>query len=144
MIRRHALQSGGSPAKTIVGWERFDDYPKPAEHEPLGINYVYDFDRKKLRVECPELDLVVVDLPIGKGVAEQISMSDGGDKLAGWPCWIQEPAYPYCPRCGELMQFVFQLTTDGHVPFMFGDQGIAYLFQCSQHPEVVAFEWQCH
>jgi hypothetical protein len=31
---------------------------------------------------------------------------EGGSTLGGFPDWIQDPAYPQCPACGETMDYV--------------------------------------
>ena len=37
------------------------------------------------------------------------------------------------------MMFIFQLTSNGGLDFTFGDIGGAYLFQCQEHREQLAF-----
>jgi uncharacterized protein YwqG len=133
---------GYFPAKRIVGWERFIDLPKPVEHEELGLKYQYDHKRGAVRVECLELGLVFDSVP-SRGLAERIANSRLGDKLAGWPAWIQWVEYPSCPRCGRRMALVFQVDSDGNVPFMFGDAGCGHITQCPEHKDVVAFGWAC-
>ena len=75
--------------------------------------------------------------------AEEIASSEPGDKLAGWPAWVQGVEYPNCPRCGRRMAHVFQVDSEDHVPFMFGDAGCGHITQCPEHKEVVAFGWAC-
>lgn len=130
--------------KIIVGWEKFVDEPKWAEHEELGLDYEYDFKKKTMRVICQKPKFTSSPLDIDDDIATRLSeQCDGGDKLGGWPNWIQNVEYPNCPRCGKPMQFVFQLTGDA-LPFMFGDMGIGYITQCKRHKSVVAFGWACH
>jgi uncharacterized protein YwqG len=137
-----SLQEGNFPAKRIVGWERFIDLPKPEEHRELGLKYTYDFKAGTVKVECPELGLVFENLP-SRGLAEQIGNSKLGDKLAGWPAWIQNVEYPDCPRCGRRMVLVFQVDSEDNVPFMFGDAGCGHVTQCPEHKEAAAFGWAC-
>ena len=66
-----------------------------------------------------------------------------GEKVGGWPLWIQGVEYPDCPRCGEQMAFVMQIDSEQNVPVMFGDVGIGHVTQCRSHPEVLAFGWAC-
>jgi uncharacterized protein YwqG len=130
------------PAKKIVGWERFLDEPEPGEHEELGLSYDYDFSAKTVTVDCPDVGLtgeVVDELE----VAEAIADSRGGDKLAGWPNWVQGVEYPDCSRCGKRMEFVFQVDSNDNIPFMFGDVGRGHITQCPDHKDVVAFGWAC-
>jgi hypothetical protein len=112
------------------------------EHEELGLKYTYDFNAGTLRLECPELEFDVTNR-ISECAAERIANSEPQDKLAGWPCWIQGVEYPNCPRCGRRMIHVFQLDSEDHVPFMFGDVGCGHITQCPDHNEVVAFGWAC-
>jgi hypothetical protein len=66
-----------------------------------------------------------------------------GDKLAGWPAWVQGVEYPRCPLCEETMGLVFQIESEGHVPFRFGDSGTGHITRCRTHPNLVAFSWAC-
>lgn len=63
------------------------------------------------------------------------------DKLGGWPYWVQGTEYPVCPQCGIQMQMIFQLDSNHHLPYMFGDAGIAHLHQCRLHKNILAFGW---
>jgi uncharacterized protein YwqG len=135
-------EDGYFPAKQIVGWAQFFDLPKPSEHEELGLKYTYDHKAGTVRLECEELGLVF-DKIKDPMLAENIANSELGDKLAGWPAWIQNVEYPNCPRCGRRMVYVFQMDSEDNVPFMFGDAGCGHITQCPEHKEVVAFGWAC-
>jgi len=130
------------PAKRIVGWVHLDDLPSPEEHEEAGLNFTYDFKAGTLRLECPELDFQV-EQPMSECEVEEIAVSTTGDKLAGWPAWVQGVEYPSCPRCGSRMIHLFQVDSEDHVPFMFGDAGCGHVTQCPDHKDVVAFGWAC-
>lgn len=130
------------PAKQIVGWTRFDDLPTPCEHDELGLIYTYNFDNGTLRLECQELNFDITSR-MSECPAEEIANSEPGDKLAGWPAWVQGVEYPSCPKCGNRMTHVFQLDSESNVPFMFGDVGCGHITQCPEHKEVVAFGWAC-
>jgi Domain of unknown function (DUF1963) len=132
----------GYPAKRIVGWEVFLDLPTPSEHDELGLVYTYDFQAGRVRLECPEMGLVF-ETGLGGDLAEEIGNSELGDKLAGWPAWIQNVEYPSCPRCGRRMVLVFQVDSEDNIPFMFGDCGCGHITQCPEHKDVVAFGWAC-
>jgi len=67
----------------------------------------------------------------------------GGEKLMGWPCWIQGVEYPNCPECGSPMGHVFQIDSEGALPFMFGDVGIGHITLCPKHTSILAFGWAC-
>jgi uncharacterized protein YwqG len=130
------------PAKRIVGWEEITDGPDPTEHEVLGLEYTYDWDAGTVRLECPALGLVFDEIRNDE-LAENISVAATGDKLAGWPSWVQGVEYPVCPLCQRQMVLLFQLDSEDHLPYMFGDVGTGHVTQCPEHKEVVAFGWAC-
>nr|WP_293105517.1 hypothetical protein [Okeania sp. SIO2F4] len=66
-----------------------------------------------------------------------------GDKLAGWPLWIQGIEYPNCPICDERMRLVFQVDSEDNLPYMFADGGCGHITQCKEHKNIVAFGWAC-
>ncbi|WP_010583682.1 ankyrin repeat domain-containing protein [Schlesneria paludicola] len=132
-------------AKRIIEWEKTVDYPSPAEHDQLGIIIDYHFNDvpfKPTEITCKELGLHFTGIEFVDSLGE-IVQSLPGDKLAGWPCWVQGVEYPHCPKCGERMELLFQIGSEDHIPFMFGDCGIGHITQCRQHKEVVAFGWAC-
>lgn len=43
-----------------------------------------------------------------------------------------------------MNQFIFQIDSGDNIPQMWGDVGAAYLVQCPEHKEKLAFFWQCH
>ena len=106
------------PEKQIVGWKAIDDYPHQEELFELGED-VDDSDLEKKSVQK-------------------------GDKLAGWPAWVQNVEYPKCPECGEKMQLVFQIDSEDNIPYMFGDSGCGHITQCPNHKNKVAFSWACY
>ncbi|MGB3510656.1 MAG: DUF1963 domain-containing protein [Microcoleaceae cyanobacterium] len=108
------------PPKLIVDWQKLDDYPKYDEAAELDVELDLDSD-KLLRNKFP--------LP--------------GDKLGGWPDWIQNIEYPNCPTCAERMRLVFQVDSDDNLPFMFGALGCGHITQCKHHKNQLAFAWAC-
>lgn len=130
------------PAKTIVDWEEIEDYPHPREHSELGLAYNYDWDNNTVSIACKELDLVIENIQ-DTYLAENISTSTSGDKLGGWPLWIQQIEYPKCPVCTNRMELIFQIDSEDNLPYMFGDLGTGHITQCPKHKEVVAFGWAC-
>jgi hypothetical protein len=66
-----------------------------------------------------------------------------GDKLGGWPRWIQFPERPSCALCGAAMDCLFQVDSEDNVPYMFGDMGCGHITQCPTHRDVVTFGWAC-
>lgn len=67
-----------------------------------------------------------------------------GDKLMGWPYWVQGAERPRCTTCGKEMRVLFQVDSDDNLDFMWGDAGVAHLSICPRHPDVLAFGWACH
>lgn len=108
------------PPKQIVGWEEIQDYPHPEEGTELGIDLTDD-EWNDISSEYPH----------------------SGDKLSGWPCWVQGIEYPNCPVCNQRMRLVFQLDSENNLPFMFGDVGCGHITQCKTHLTQVAFGWAC-
>jgi len=117
------------PPMRIVGWERFLDLPKPEEHRELGLKYTYDFKAGTVRLECEELGLVFDNIR-DPYLAENIANASLGDKLGGWPAWVQNVDYPACRRCERQMVHVFPVDSEHNVPFMFGDAGCGHITQC--------------
>jgi len=66
-----------------------------------------------------------------------------GDKLGGWPYWVQSPEYPTCPSCAEPMALIFQVDSEVNLDHMWGDAGCAHLTFCLKHPSMLAFGWAC-
>ena len=136
-------RDGYFPAKRMIGWTRFLDLPKPCEHKDLGLKYTYNFTDATVKLECVDLGLVFEDVRDAY-LAETIANSLLGDKLAGWPAWIQNVEYPSCIRCERPMAHVFQVDSECGVPFKFGDAGCGHITQCPEHKDVVAFGWSCY
>jgi uncharacterized protein YwqG len=135
------IKKGYFPAKTITGWSAFDDYPSPQEHDELGLKIDFDFTKNVARVQCAALALDFDNQALS--IPEAISMASKGDKLAGWPHWIQSAEYPDCPKCGSRMHHVFQIDSRKNLPFMFGDVGCGHITQCPTHKDIVTFAWAC-
>jgi uncharacterized protein YwqG len=130
------------PPQTIVRWEIDSDFPSAEEHRALGLIYEYDFNAKSVTVRWPEVGLQLENLEFE--TADLIANPHVGDKLSGWPYWIQSAEYPSCPQCGKQMELVFQIDSEDNLPFMFGDTGCGHITQCPHHKDVVAFGWACY
>jgi hypothetical protein len=131
------------PVRSIRRWSELVDYPHPEEHEKLGLTYKYDFPNNRVSVSCDELGAALRDLDIDADVAETLAVAEMGDKLGGWPSWVQSVEYPDCPQCGRRMELVFQLDSEDNIPHMFGDAGCGHITQCPDHADVLAFGWAC-
>lgn len=106
---------------TIVGWVAREDYPNGEELDELGC--------------------VLCDTQIDTLCEQGYPLA--GDKLGGWPHWIQGLEYPPCPDCGEPMALVFQIDSDDHLPYLFGDLGCAHITRCRHHPKRMTIAWAC-
>lgn len=67
-------------------------------------------------------------------------------RVGGTPCWIQQPDYPFCPKCGTtmcyLMEFDSDIPTIDDRAFLWGSGGIGYFYWCDAC-KVSAGTWQC-
>lgn len=109
------------PGRRVVEWSATQDCPNGEELKALGVaipDSVWDA-------------LGEADIP------------RSGEKLGGWPNWIQGVEYPDCPECGNTMGLVLQIDSEQNVPVLFGDMGIGHVTQCKAHPQVLAFAWAC-
>jgi uncharacterized protein YjbI with pentapeptide repeats len=148
--------------KLIVDWQQIDDYPNWADAELQGVSIT---DEELERIATDELQAYpesISDcsyLPDEDRIFNERSQRDGvvtafmmdaallpfwGDKLAGWPHWVQYIEYPNCPVCERLMdQLIFEFASNDHIPYLWGDVGTGYILQCPEHKDQVAFLWQC-
>jgi len=103
--------------KLIRGWEEKNDAPHCAERELP--------DMKHLAFKENDDDTLM------------------GEKLGGWPHFVQAAEYSNCKDCGKRMQFVFQIDSEKGIKFMFGDCGIAHIYQCAEHRNRITLTWAC-
>lgn len=103
--------------KRIIGWESKEDTPDFSELLLLDKNYQKaGFENKNALF---------------------------GDKLLGWPAWIQGVRYPGCPICNRKMRHLFQIDSEDNLNYMWGDAGVGYISQCETHRDEVIFRWDC-
>jgi hypothetical protein len=138
------------PVRPVARWNEFWDLPAAEEHERLGLEYEYEFlpGVTKTSVAWHEggvarSDPVVQSNGEERGLAETIADAAGGDKIGGWPKWVQRVEYPRCPECSAEMRFLLQLGWHDNLPESFGDLGTGYLTFCPSHPRMLAFAYQC-
>ena len=137
----HPLAATAFPALAITGWRPITDLPDPDDHAAAGMNASHDFDARTITLRCPAVGLDAA-LSMDDLEVESIAEAEGGDKLSGWPQWIQGFRVPNCPQCGSPMELVFQVGSEDNVPFMFGDCGVGHITACIEH-KTVAFGWAC-
>jgi uncharacterized protein YwqG len=70
-------------------------------------------------------------------------LADLGDKLSGWPHFLQDREVPNCRGCGREMIHFFQIDSDDHLDYVFGDMGVGHISICPDHPRILAFGWAC-
>jgi uncharacterized protein YwqG len=138
-----AARESNHPAQSIVAWDDLVDEPHPEDQHDLGLEIQYDFQAKTIAVRCAAVNLDSPPVPLSELEVEQIANAASGDKLLGWPYWIQGAEYPACPKCSAPMRVLFQLDSEEHLPIMWGDSGIAHVSQCPAHPEVLTMGWAC-
>lgn len=116
------------PPRRIVGWTEHEDYPGYEDFELAGF----------------ESEDELIELWEAAADDDRPSLNREGDKVGGWPYWVQSPEYGRCSECGKQMQLVLQLDSEINVPYMFGDSGAGHVCQCPDHPHVLTWGWACY
>jgi uncharacterized protein YwqG len=136
------------PCKAITGWSKEKDWPRPQGMEKLGLRfdeharYTRDGDTRHCSLECTQIGVKVEDVDEKAFLHSHPCLR--GDKLGGWPFWIQEVEYHHCRRCRSMMTSgIFQLQSEDNIPFWFGRAGIGWILQCPKHKDILTFTWQC-
>ena len=109
------------PSRRVTGWREVTDWPGWEEQLELGVAIPDD---------------------LGNAISEA-GFPRAGEKLGGWPAWVQSLEYPDCPRCGTRMAVLLQIDSEQLLPITFGDMGTGHVTQCPSHPDVLAFAWAC-
>lgn len=138
-------------SKRIIRWDEFPDHPGFEAFERLGLLFKFRNDRKTLSAtaEWADGNVRVENLrrprfkSFDTDLTAFVSKAEDKDKLGGWPYWIQGEEYPNCSTCGESMNYLFQIDSEDHLDFMFGDMGCGRLFQCPKHADILTFTWDC-
>jgi uncharacterized protein YwqG len=158
-----ALMEGEFPPRQIVGWQEMNDYPEwseaellqgiqCSEHEFKVISNCAGVDENELRdfsylptPEAAEHNQRGQRSNIVNNFMSTTRMHPlEGDKLSGYPHWVQDVEYPNCPVCDRRMdQFIFEFASDDDIPYLWGDVGSGYVVQCPEHNHQVTFIWQC-
>lgn len=138
---------GSSKPRRVTDWQEVSDWPGYDEAENLGVKWDWEGNYSgptRLVVEA----IGIRSEPVSNHAMEEACDYDAygpatGDKLGGWPYWVQNVEYPGCPECGAVMQLVLQIDSNDNVDYMFGDVGVGHITQCPKHKHVVAFGWAC-
>jgi uncharacterized protein YwqG len=115
------------PEKIITDWTPKDDYPSTEEYIDLGIVSSFNEDPVEIYDE----------------LYEQGYWALGGEKLFGWPNWVQGAEYPKDRDTGELMKLLFQIGSKDNIPYMWGDVGTGHISQSPSNPNELAWGWAC-
>lgn len=110
------------PERNISKWGMESDYPHPESYDKIGIQL------------NPETYDILADAEIALE----------GDKLGGWPSFVQGHQEVYDPEDNTTYEYLFQIDSEDNLPFMFGDGGTAYIYYHPQKPEKLAMFWQCY
>ena len=134
-------------ARRIVAWDPVVDHPSLDEADGLSVEWAVELHRRtgklgnhRLTWESGQVAFEFIEPP--EIYATATGGPAGGDKLGGWPAWVQSPEWPHCPSCGGRMRLVFQLGSNDNLDFMFGDAGRGHVFGCGRCDEF-AFNWSC-
>jgi hypothetical protein len=69
----------------------------------------------------------------------------GGEKLGGWPDWVEDAEYPRCPACRgpsrPRMEPWLQIDSNRSLPVQLGEHGVGWLIRCGGCG-LLSFEWQ--
>lgn len=151
--------NGQFPAKIIVNWKEITDYPDWRDAELAGASLNNDelkilmaaSNTKELENfnNLSDLEREYSLLSQRSGIVYEVMDEAGmfpseGDKLAGYPRWVQDLEYPNCPTCNcSMNQLIFEFASDDNIPYLWGDVGTGYFLQCREDKEQVTFLWQC-
>lgn len=109
--------------KRILSWDEKADYPHL--EESMGLGHEMDDDLYEY-------------METREGLATE------GDKLYGWPYWVQGEEYPNDRETETQMELFFQLDSEVNLDFMFGDCGVGHVTISPDNEKEMAFAWACH
>lgn len=112
------------PEKRIVDWERTVDRPHYGDWQGAGIDIELSEEAEQYLLD------------------EYSDLAELGDKLYGWPHWLQVPEYPLDRTTGTQMELLFQFDSDSGVPYVFGDHGVGYITQSPDNRHELAYSWE--
>lgn len=107
----------------IETWETKDDYPHWKDYENLGIDIDFNDELYELMIK------------------RHAGLTISGDKLFGWPYWIQWTDDFMDAKTGIQRDYLVQLASEDNIPYSFGDCGIGYLTQDPNNKNDLCFYW---
>ena len=114
------------PARQVTGWSAFREPPGPTEVSEGELPDSLD-DAQEEHWDHLRRSVHV------------------GDKLGGWPQWVQMVEYAPCGTCGRpRSHLVFQLGSEQNLREGWGDVGTAYVLACPDHPTDLGMVVQSH
>ena len=164
------------PPRQITGWSKIADFPNYEEYEEYGITLEDEDFENFFDEQPEEIDLALGVSPVNHDKTTSIDLHNPnwehkwerireeyliqacqsknidmlvaaeGDKLGGWPCWLQGIQYPQCPLCRCRMDaMIFQIDSTGaNLPNIFSADSIGYLTCCPHHQHLFSFSWVCN
>ena len=128
-------EGGFRPDDTTCLHTTADEGAVVAGSEPLPARRITGFNKPKSDLPGEEArGLVTLD---PAEVEHLRSMAAAGDKVGGWPHWIQDEEYPK-----GFGRFVLQVDTGGALAFSYADSGIGVLLQHDDDPTRFRMVWQ--
>ncbi|KAK9710067.1 hypothetical protein K7432_008652 [Basidiobolus ranarum] len=115
----------------ILDWDQCQEIP-----------HIYDIEESDTALKYLELERH--DSQLDEICEHRLHPKPGTFKVFGWPYWIQAADYPKCKEahCGRSMHCLLQLAESGIISYMWGDCGIASVFQCPSHQGSFYFMWE--
>lgn len=164
--------------RAVLGWQELPDAPHDQDDEDLpdAVEEPLDVLRDTLIWMPPNRRLVFGEGEASERAREALQpMLDwmrlesidelkeavelvwcrSGDKLLGWPYWSQGNETPTCPKSGEPMRFLAQISANRneeqdpepgegcHFPMLFAADGTGQILQSPVDPSVMTFVWAC-
>jgi len=112
------------PEKQVLSWQAHKDYP--IYEERVLDNLKYEEEVNEMMDERTEFETLE------------------GEKLYGWPFWVQGEEYPNDRKSGKQMELLLQLDSERNLPYMLGDSGIGHITISPDNKDEVAFGWACY
>jgi uncharacterized protein YwqG len=100
----------------------------------IGLEFPY-FLPENIAKDLKEDELIIIN--------NSMEHIFDGEKIGGYPLFLQANYIPACPDCNKEMEIVIQIGSDINIPFMFGDGGVGHISLCPEHKNRSVFYWSC-